>query len=125
MARALDQKLSTFCDKLSRFDAKVSAILPPLPPLAVKCVSELIGTALLSFTIAVAAGLGAPLAGVGIGCTLMTAIYAGGHLSGAHYNPAVTLAILVRGKIAPKEVHGSSAHTAPNRSSLSPCSRIP
>ena len=33
----------------------------------------------------------------------MTAIYSGGHFSGAHYNPAVTLAILIRGKISAKD----------------------
>ena len=68
------------------------------PSLASKAVTELLGTGLLSFTIAVAAGQGAYLAPVAIGSTLMCAIYAGGHVSGAHYNPAVTLAILVRGK---------------------------
>ena len=38
----------------------------------------------------------APLA---IGATLMVMIYAGGHISGGHYNPAVTLAVLIRGRI--------------------------
>ena len=33
------------------------------------------------------------------GATLMVMIYAGGHISGGHYNPAVTLAVLVRGRI--------------------------
>lgn len=39
-------------------------------------------------------------ASLGIGATLMVMIYAGGHISGAHYNPAVTLAVLVRGRIS-------------------------
>ena len=68
-----------------------------------KLVAEMVGTSLLTYTIAVAAGSGASLAGVAIGSTLMTAIYAGGHISGAHYNPAVTLAIFIRGKIAMAE----------------------
>lgn len=61
---------------------------------------ETIGTALLVFTIGCAAGQGQLLAALAIGCTLMCAIYAGGHISGAHYNPAVTTAILIRGKIS-------------------------
>jgi aquaporin Z len=34
-----------------------------------------------------------------IGAVLMVMIYAGGHISGGHYNPAVTLAMLIRGRI--------------------------
>ena len=83
---------------------------PPLPTADMfardtysKLLAEMIGTFLLTYTIAVAAGSGAFLAAVAIGSTLMTAIYAGGHISGAHYNPAVTLAIFIRGKIAVAE----------------------
>jgi aquaporin Z len=41
------------------------------------------------------AGAMAPLA---IGAILMVMIFAGGHISGGHYNPAVTLAVTMRGK---------------------------
>lgn len=48
--------------------------------------------------------LGAALYGaVGASLSLMVMIYAGGHISGAHYNPAVTLAVLIRGKATLKE----------------------
>jgi aquaporin Z len=30
-------------------------------------------------------------------------IFAGGHISGAHYNPAVTLAVLIRGKVSSQD----------------------
>ena len=69
-----------------------------------KYITEFIGTFFLVFVIGmvVLGGKGdfAPLA---IGSVLMVMIYAGGHVSGAHYNPAVTLAVLLRGKISTAE----------------------
>jgi aquaporin Z len=75
-----------------------------------KLVVEFIGTFFLVLTIGltvigadagtVAAGV-APLA---IGSALMVMVYAGGHISGAHYNPAVTLGVWIRGKCTTKEV---------------------
>jgi aquaporin Z len=65
-----------------------------------KYVTEFIGTFFLVLTVGmtVIGGLGnfAPIA---IGSALMVMIFAGGHISGAHYNPAVTAAVLVRGRI--------------------------
>ena len=40
----------------------------------------------------------AALAPLAIGSALMVMIYAGGHFSGGHYNPAVTLGVTLRGK---------------------------
>src|SRR5208282_5879655 len=48
-----------------------------------------------------APGVIAPLA---IGAALMVMVYAGGHVSGGHYNPAVTLAVWIRGRCETKDV---------------------
>jgi aquaporin Z len=66
---------------------------------SVKYAVEAIGTFFLVFTVGAAVGSGSPFAPLGIGAVLMVMIYAGGHLSGGHYNPAVTLAVLVRRRI--------------------------
>jgi aquaporin Z len=72
-----------------------------------KYLVEFIGTFFLVLTIGmtvidpvVAVGF-APLA---IGAALMIMIYAGGHVSGGHYNPAVTLAVWLRGRCATADV---------------------
>jgi aquaporin Z len=67
-----------------------------------KLAVEFIGTFFLVFTVGMAtnpktgAGALAPLA---IGAVLMVMIFAGGHVSGGHYNPAVSTAVAVRGKL--------------------------
>jgi aquaporin Z len=71
-----------------------------------KYIAEFIGTFFLVLTIGctvVGAGTGviAPLA---IGAALMVMVFAGGHISGGHYNPAVTLGVLIRGKVEPTDV---------------------
>lgn len=71
-----------------------------------KYVTETIGTFVLVFTIGASSLAGSPIAPVAIGAALMAMIYAGGHISGAHYNPAVTLAVLVRGRITAREAVG-------------------
>jgi aquaporin Z len=71
-----------------------------------KLIAEFIGTFFLVLTIGCtvlpgAAGVIPPLA---IGAALMVMIFAGGHVSGAHFNPAVTLAVCIRGRCASKDV---------------------
>src|SRR6266536_2054941 len=66
-----------------------------------KYLVEFIGTFFLVLTvgctgIGAGAGVIAPLA---IGTALMVMVFAGGHISGGHYNPAVTLGVLIRGKV--------------------------
>jgi aquaporin Z len=76
------------------------------PRSGAKYAVEAIGTFFLVFTVGAAVGSGSPLAPLGIGAVLMVMIYAGAHLSGGHYNPAVTLAVLVRRRIALHEAAG-------------------
>ncbi|MDR2462711.1 MAG: aquaporin [Verrucomicrobiales bacterium] len=67
-----------------------------------KYVTELIGAFFLVFTIGnvvIGNNPSAALAPLAIGATLMVMIFAGGHISGAHYNPAVSVAVWVRGKL--------------------------
>jgi len=59
--------------------------------------AELIGTAILVFTIQVASSDLAPLA---IGGILISIVFAGGPVSGAHYNPAISLAVALRGSMS-------------------------
>ena len=64
---------------------------------------ELIGTFLFVFAIGTAASLSGAFAPLAIGSALMVMVYAGGHISGGHFNPAVTLGALVRGRIGARD----------------------
>lgn len=70
-----------------------------------KYATEAIGTFFLVLTIGCTVTVGpATLAPLAIGSVLMVMIYAGGHVSGAHYNPAITVAIWLRGRCATSDV---------------------
>ena len=64
-----------------------------------KLAAEFIGTFFLALTICTAAvhGSAGEYAPFAIAATLMVMIYAVGHISGAHFNPAVTVAVWIRG----------------------------
>lgn len=66
-----------------------------------KYVYEAIGTFFLVLTIGMVViepGSAGNLAPLAIGTVLAVMIFAGGHVSGGHYNPAVSLAVYLRGK---------------------------
>ena len=71
-----------------------------------KYIMELIGTFFLVLTIGltVIGGGGGVIPPLAIGSVLMAMVFAGGHISGGHYNPAVTLAVWIRGRCATKDV---------------------
>jgi aquaporin Z len=66
-----------------------------------KLAVEFIGMFLFVFTVGMATEpnnhSGATLAPIAIGSVLMVLVFAGGHVSGGHYNPAVSTAVLIRG----------------------------
>ena len=75
-------------------------------PAVHKYIAEFIGTFFLVLTIGCtvipgSAGVIPPLA---IGAALMVMIFAGGHVSGGHFNPAVTLGVYMRGRCPASDV---------------------
>jgi aquaporin Z len=69
-----------------------------------KCLTEFVGTFFLCFTIGMCVQDGTHMAPLAIGSSLMVMVYMGGHVSGGHYNPAVTLAVFLRGAMDRKDV---------------------
>src|SRR5207237_6946603 len=66
-----------------------------------KYIAEFIGTFFLVLTIG-CTGIGASsgvIAPLAIGAALMVMVFAGGDISGAHYNPAVTFGVVIRGRL--------------------------
>ena len=58
----------------------------------IRYATEFIGTFFLVLTVGLVVLSEAPLGAVAIGSVLMVMVYMGGHVSGGHYNPAVSLA---------------------------------
>lgn len=71
-----------------------------------KYIAEFIGTFFLVLTVGctVIPGAAGVIPAIAIGAVLMAMIFAGGHISGGHFNPAVTFAIFIRGKLEVKDV---------------------
>lgn len=86
--------------------AETQAVVPGWAVSARKYIVELIGTFFLMFAVAVSAFSGSVFTPLAAGGTLMVMIYAGGHISGGHYNPAVTMAVLCRRRIGATDAAG-------------------
>jgi aquaporin Z len=61
--------------------------------------TELIGAFFLVLTVCLTSVSGLAVAPLAIGSALMVMVYMGGHISGGHYNPAVSLAVCIRGAL--------------------------
>ena len=71
-----------------------------------KYIAEFIGTFFLVLTIGCTVIPGAPgvIPPLAVGAVLMVMVYAAGHVSSAHFNPAVTLAAWIRGRCETRDV---------------------
>lgn len=69
-----------------------------------KYLTEFLGTLFLVLTIGLCVTGGVAMAPLAIGTGLMVMVYMGGHVSGAHYNPAVSVALVMRGKLPGSEL---------------------
>lgn len=71
-----------------------------------KYLAEFIGTFFLVLTVGCTVMAGSPgvIPPLAIGSALMVMVYAAGHVSGAHFNPAVTVALFVRGRCPAADV---------------------
>ena len=72
--------------------------------MAPKLITEFIGTFFLVLTIGLTQLIGVGIAPLAIAGVLVGMIYMGGHISNAHYNPAVTLAFWMRGGLPAREI---------------------
>jgi len=77
-------------------DAQQKAAGGCCPKLVAQCATEMIGCMIFLFTISSVVASGSAMAGLAIGGVLMVLIYMGGHVSGGHFNPAVSLGIFIR-----------------------------
>ena len=64
-----------------------------------KYLTEFIGTFFLSLCVGLVVAHAFPIPVLPIGAMLMVMVYMGGHISGGHYNPAVSLAAMMRGAL--------------------------
>jgi aquaporin Z len=105
--KAKKEENTEMADVLAREEAPTFTVSESVASVAArKYVTEFVGAFFLMFAVATAALSGSAFVPLAAGLTLMVMVYAGGHISGGHYNPAVTMAALVRGRIGAGDAVG-------------------
>jgi aquaporin Z len=90
-------------DVITREPESVVIAAPQWAAATRKYAVEAIGTFFLVFTVAACGFSHSTFTPLAAGAALMVMVYAGGHISGGHYNPAVTMAALWRRRIGPAD----------------------
>src|SRR5690242_11628366 len=86
-------------DVITREPESIAVPAPQWGVATRKYAVEAIGAFFLTFAVGVAVLSHSVFTPLAAGAMLMVMVYAGGHISGGHYNPAVTMAALVRRRI--------------------------
>src|ERR1700753_2763438 len=86
-------------DVITREPESIAVPAPQWGVATRKYAVEAIGAFFLTFAVGVAVLSGSVFVPLAAGAMLMVMIYAGGHISGGHYNPAVTMAALGRRRV--------------------------
>jgi aquaporin Z len=92
-------KEKQMADTIAREREVIRVAAPAVGVATRKYVVEAIGTFFLVFTVAISVLSHSTYTPLAAGAALMVMVYAGGHISGGHYNPAVTMAALCRRRI--------------------------
>lgn len=79
------------------------ALLSCEAPLRARCLSEFIGAFMLVVTVCLSVVTGSRDVALGAGACLMSLVYSLGDVSGAHFNPSVTAASVLRGFCRPAD----------------------
>jgi aquaporin Z len=93
-------------DVITREPESVVITAPQWAATTRKYAVEVIGTFFLVFTVAACGFSHSTFTPLAAGAALMVMVYAGGHISGGHYNPAVTMAALWRRRIGLSDAVG-------------------
>lgn len=68
------------------------------PTLGTKCLSEFLGTFIIVLTVGLNVTLGSKATAISVAAAILCMVYSLGDVSGGHFNPAITLAVVLSGR---------------------------